>query len=780
MHRILAIVLGMVLAAGMALAQEIRPLVTAKTSGPNLLKDDAWRPIAPAGASRTGGTFTIDNGADATAPAGFQQSIALNQDRPMPIVAEVESRAFDVGGEANSDYSLYLDILYTDGTPLWGQIATFPTGTVAWQRRQVVVLPEKPVRTVACYLLLRRHTGKAEFREPVLAQVTADDVAVFDGLLVHAPRERVWQFLIRDVGANSGFTRDASRQHTGELTHSWESPAAGPNDPDRALTVVYIWPLPAGNWKWLHDPTTTTTPLPRHEYMNTVACSAGARRLLSRYPFAAVADGKRGYGLMINLKQPAVYRAGYAPDTRELYVAFDIAVTREQAPPSVAAYPFEFDGTDGFRGALARYHQTNPDAFHVRVKRQGLWMPFAAISRVQGWEDFGFAFKEGNDETKWDDEHGILTFRYTEPLTWWMALPPGTPRSYDEALTHARKLADGKKPDAQAFLTSGYHNAAGQFPGRFEKQPWCDGVVWSMNSAPGIAGQPSHFSTKWSPAIRDTLYGPQAAARLDGEYIDSSEGYVTDELDFNRAHFSAMQTPLTFDPTTHRPAIFRGLIAFEYIRAIAEDVHAMDLYMMANGTPGNLPWLAPLLDVMGTETDWNPGGKWRPMPIEELLYRRAMCGRKPYCFLMNTDFEQFGPDLVEKYMQRCMAFGMFPGFFSHNASEKQYFQNPALYNRDRPLFLKYIPLCKRLAEAGWQPLTQATSSNPAIHLERFGDRYLTALNTSNQPQKATVQLHWPKPPTRCTALPGNRAIKVQGSAIDIELRPEEAVVLEIE
>jgi len=38
-------------------------------------------------------------------------------------------------------------------------------------------------------------------------------------------------------------------------------------------------------------------------------------------------------------------------------------------------------------------------------------------------EDFGFRFKEGNDETGWDDQHNILTFRYTEPMTWWMGCP---------------------------------------------------------------------------------------------------------------------------------------------------------------------------------------------------------------------------------------------------------------------------------------------------------------------------------------------------------------------
>ncbi len=129
----------------------------------------------------------------------------------------------------------------------------------------------------------------------------------------------------------------------------------------------------------------------------------------------------------------------------------------------------------------------------------------------------------------------------------------------------------------------------------------------------------------------------------------------------------------------------------------------MGKLMMANGDArtGSAGW-PPLLDVMGTETDWNPGGRWRPMSDAELLYRRALCKGKPYCFLMNTDFEEFPHELVEKYMKRSLAYGMFPGFFSHNASQGHYFTRPELYDRDRPLFKKYVPLCKRVAEAGWR------------------------------------------------------------------------------
>jgi hypothetical protein len=129
-------------------------------------------------------------------------------------------------------------------------------------------------------------------------------------------------------------------------------------------------------------------------------------------------------------------------------------------------------------------------------------------------------------------------------------------------------------------------------------------------------------------------------------------------------------------------------------------------------------------------------------------------------------------------MKRALAYGMFPGFFSHNASQGHYFTRPELYNRDRPLFKKYVPLCKRVAEAGWEPVTLARSSDEHVYVERFGTRYLTLFNDSPEQRTTTIRLDVP-PPASSRELVTGRAVSWSESQTTLTLDGEDVAVLEI-
>lgn len=96
---------------------------------------------------------------------GAQQNVVLDQQEPAPLAIEGESRAVGVSGNPDSGYSLYVDITYQDGSNLWGQVATFPTGTHDWHFSRFVIEPAKPVKSANVHILLRGHTGTAWFRK---------------------------------------------------------------------------------------------------------------------------------------------------------------------------------------------------------------------------------------------------------------------------------------------------------------------------------------------------------------------------------------------------------------------------------------------------------------------------------------------------------------------------------------------------------------------------------------------------------------------------------------
>jgi len=171
------------------------------------------------------------------------------------------------------------------------------------------------------------------------------------------------------------------------------------------------------------------------------------------------------------------------------------------------------------------------------------------------------------------------------------------------------------------------------------------------------------------------------------------------------------------------------------------------------------------------------------MSDEEMLYRRALCKGKPFCFLMNTDFTKFPYEASENFMKRTLAYGMFPGYFSADASTGHYFSRPELYNRDRPLFKKYVPLCKKVSEAGWSPLTDGVSDNDNIVVERFGSLpapcYLTVYNLGKTRQKAVLTLVALATRGVCRELVTGRTVEWKDKRTVVELDAGDVYVLEM-
>ena len=768
-------------------------LVSGAAETVRVLGLDAARPYER-GFTRDGDEIVVDNGDDAARRAGAVWSLALNQTEARPFTVRTEARCErGPGGTRTRAFSLYVDLVYMDGDHLWGQTADFaPDPQRGWRAGTVTVIPAKPVRSASVYCLYRGLPGRVRFRAPAVRIREQADLALFDAqpvALGDLPRHEAG-FLVRDVQrADDGYAPiPVGGEAKGVRLSVVETPAADGatyrvtvedrTGRDRALTLVYAWPLPAGDLVFEEDPR-TAVPLadnaPQRSDAQAMGCGAGG---LNRWPFGAVSVGGRGFALGIDTAHPAYFRTAVHPRTRLLFIAFDLGLAPEKRTAAFAFHRFTFTG--GFRGALAAYAAREPDAFKTRVPEQGIWMPFRAIKSVENWQDFGFKFKEGNDETAWDDAHGIFTFRYTEPTTWWLSMDKahGTNRfTMADCLAKVESLAAKGDPRARAWRGSVMRDEDGARVGRVMDTPWCRGAIWLLSPLPDIAGI-CEYKVKNTEADFAKFYAKPFPVGQDGEYIDSAEGYLTPTLDFNRAVFAASDTPLVFSSDEdHRPALFKGLSMYEYVRRTAARVWPRGRFVMANGVPGRWPWLPAYVDVGGTETQWiDEEGRWRPESHRSLLYKRALSMGKPYCYLQNVDFEKFAYADMENFMRHCVAYGLFPGCFSHNASEGHYFTRPEVYNRDRPLFKKYVPLCKMLSEAGWRPVnTLVASTDSRVFVEQFGARYVTVFNSA----RATVKV-------RLTAKVGARASEhVEGGEVSfadgvatLELAPDAVRVLD--
>jgi hypothetical protein len=831
----------------------------------------AWQQgyrVAP-GRGRSGSQCIACERRDGDGELGASQTLTLNRTNIAPFIVRGWSKAENVSGSPDNGYSLYVDIVYADGTPLWGQTANFTCGTHDWEQRQFVLLPDKPVRSLTLHCLFRGHTGKVWFDDASVQEVpTPAGAVLFQGVPLQgaipqkpdpkaAPRKLSTRdglkltlrdstitslqldgkelsapspsgFLARDFAADSdiyAFTGGACQELGLNLEANFtqgqdhiaiDGRVSDTTGRDRAVTLLFALPLDATGWQWGDEARHSRLIGGSGEFANPVTLRCGANGKMSLYPLAAIWNERAGLALALDMDHPAQYRLVYHAGTRQFFIAYDFGLTKDTTKfPGSAGFRFvlyRFDPRWGFRAALQKYYDLFPQHFAKRIAREGVWMPFTDIAKVPGFDDFGFAFQEGAPNVAFDDQHGIASFIYVEPMSHWLAMPRDVPRTYESALSVLDKDLTGAwgkdaAKMAAATLTSGIEKADGRFFLYLVKAPWCDGGVFSLNPDPDIPTTPEHPFNKAMvmqqaiaaafkknepiqtlPPHQPSTLNSQLLPRpgLDGVYLDSLE-MSSGELNYRREHFRTASVPLVFD-REGRPCQLMIFNTWTFERDIAAQMHARGKLMFANSVLSQFAFPAPQLDVLGTEVNWLHQGEYLPDSDAVMNFRRALCRQKPYCLLMNTDYACFTSERVERYFQRCLFYGIWPGFFDAEAAAKDPYwaSTNKWYERDRPLFKKYIPLLRRVTAAGWRPLTHASCSNSNILIERFGPEaggsvFLTLLNDTADTQSGTLTSDLKalglKQAVSARELVSGNAAKPSGHGWSVSLRPQQAEVL---
>lgn len=530
-----------------------------------------------------------------------------------------------------------------------------------------------------------------------------------------------------------------------EINGEIESLKAG----NSCVTIKVAFTLNGKNWKWHHgldrseqmdkgmfytDTVVIRTTIPPDGAFNGKDLAGGGygeavgMGTMSYYPLCAVSSETGGEGLGVDMSLPVVYRLAGNID-EGLIAEFDLATS-----PLTVKFPgraffrlvrFAYDPEWGMRSALEVFYKIYDEAFKKRVLKEGIWLPFTALRSIPGWGDFGFAYHEtswGSSDIKAgkkipsilsDRGTGVASFQYTEP--WDVQIPIKSNNIPYDTLVSENMIPE---KHLEYLKISAINDKNGFWQARRLKTPWFR-TGWAASITTNCDPELPGFN-RYQFVLEEEI-NPARKMNVDGIYFDSMEWNWHHDLNYREDHFRYADYPLTFSKSTVKPAIWHFSSEFEFMKKIADEMHGQGKLAMGNGHGWN-PFAAANLDLFGAELSWYSS---YDHSAEALDFKRAISYRKPIVFLLNEGlndkaFTESPYRGYKVYFEKMMAYGFFPSFFSVDASSDPYWQDKKKIENGRPYFKKYIPIIKEIAEAGWEPVTAAVTSDRRIRLERFG------------------------------------------------------------
>jgi len=518
---------------------------------------------------------------------------------------------------------------------------------------------------------------------------------------------------------------------------------------DRAVSLYFAIPIRREQLAWWDD-IDRRRPVQAHsEYGNWETVPAGANSLHSVYPFACVA-GTGGLALGVPLDRPVLHRLGYNAPSQQFFLCFDFALTQATAKfPGRAPFRFVLYPVDpkwGFRSAADRYYGIYPELFTERTP-QGALTSGTISEGTPPAAELGFAYNwsaaRDAENVARTREHGLVPLLYNDSMRHYIFLsfpPDQTPSreqiaedleafvnapdplrlylerpevvarleqlgsiqglTFDELATpegaaYFRMLSEGVMRsafhDAEGRLIPTYYNSA-----QFNHQHY----GYNIHSARILCNPDPDIPGGYGQAVLDQVIGRRFAwmeahgARLEGVSLDNYFVNAMD-LDYRREHFAYADYPLTF-ASDRRPVILGDFCMYEFSQALAGRLRGSGGCLAANTGRMRFPFVAAWLDVNLFE--WGM--------LEHQVIARTLAYHRPLVSLPIQPQHREDPWIKSAHLRMAC----FPG------GGTSLLQNPevmALYGR-------YMPALKKMAEAGWEPLTYASTGDTDVLIERFG------------------------------------------------------------
>ena len=570
---------------------------------------------------------------------------------------------------------------------------------------------------------------------------------------------------------------------------------------DRGIVLMWVLPLEATGWQWGDTLDASRTVGEEGRYHNNLPYGSGGirgRRLVSTFPWGSLGSAERGLMVARPLDWPRImsWWYDYTPGRRFLAVRVELGLSPlTRKFPSSASFRFALARLPqpewGMRAAAQRYYQLYPQCFTKRVAREGIWHLWVT-PQVPQPEDFALMFHEqepfSEDRVTSDDTHGEYSCTYSETNTLWQhASQYGADGQLDVAAFLAeakRRAAQGPevtttypfvqpKPwsdaeTAQALLNS-YLGSEGQ-PGFYPSPP--DRAAVNCNGDPELP-QPNRaslwFDYEGKPALEDP--------RVDGAYLDSVGWHAFDvEENSRREQWATADYPLVPSFRSNGPTQLAVFAHLELYQAISDAMHERGKIVIANSFPYSHLFVAQLLDMLGAG---EAGNLETFHEAPKLSFCRALSYHKP---VSHMNYAYFDPQVPladkERALQRDLVYCVWPGSGNVYAS--------ARLDSLRPLYARYMPIFRKLAAAGWEPITYAHADAAHVVVERYGTPgdgpvYLAVHNPTGRATATTLTLTGPLADRPATAVrdevAGAEIARADGKTLRLELRPWQTLVL---
>lgn len=517
---------------------------------------------------------------------------------------------------------------------------------------------------------------------------------------------------------------------------------------DRALTVYFTLPVDAKGWTWWDGLRTARQIGNDGDYRHCQYVGAGGTGWVSTLPAAAIGSPAGGLAAWASPDRPASARLGYNDETKEFYVACDVALTSKGGkPPNQSAFTFwigTVPGADGLRETLARVHADAPGIFESRKVQEGALTWVTPPSTIANGKDFGFAwdlipFWRNDVDFAADDKAGIATLLGID-LLFGQIRRPSAPGSYGDikaGLETALKLEDsGALPErerealreaktaAQMIQACGLWKEGGEFAARYDGGPQM--LQFLCNPDPDLRGPGgiSKSTAAWQAKELATLYAPNKRGQVDGHWINAVEQYGAC-LDHRPAALQATDGPLVFRTETLKPGLWLATAQGEFHQWLGGELKKRKKLLVAHGG-SDWCWSTPApFDGFCWELQLDDNAD--PMNAaadEAMLYRLALAGERPIVTCLVANYNMMKGERLRRILRWCAFYGSYPAHLRHRGGGRRdelVWETPDWADTLRDETRAAIEIVRELRAAGWRPATHATVEPADVRIERWGD-----------------------------------------------------------